>query len=92
MKRLSEREIEVLTLIARGLSNPDIAPMLHVSEETVKSHVANILAKLEAHTRAQAVAVWLASGDRPELADELIERAVIAQTEPLPNPGRPNSA
>jgi DNA-binding NarL/FixJ family response regulator len=78
MKRLSEREVEVLTLIARGFSNHEIAPRLRVSDDTVKSHVGNILAKLEAHTRAQAVAVWLGSEHRSTFRRELerrIERA-----------------
>ncbi len=53
---LSEREIEVLRLVAAGLSNPEIAKKLIVSPGTVKSHVHNIYGKLEARNRAQAVA------------------------------------
>ena len=54
---LSEREVEVLKLVASGQSNPDIAAALFVSEETVKSHVKNIIRKLRVSDRVQA-AVW----------------------------------
>ena len=74
-KRLSAREAEVLGLIARGFFNEEIAMMLHMSEETVKSHVWNIFAKLDVRTRDQAVAAWLASEDLSG-ADVLIEPAV----------------
>ena len=54
---LSERETEVVRLIANGLSNAQIAERLVISEKTVKSHVSNILAKLDVADRTQA-AVW----------------------------------
>jgi DNA-binding NarL/FixJ family response regulator len=54
--RLSARELEVLRLMAEGLSNPQIAKQLIVSEFTVKRHVANILTKLDLPTRAAAAA------------------------------------
>jgi DNA-binding NarL/FixJ family response regulator len=54
--RLSARELEVLRLMAEGLSNPQIAQRLIVSEFTVKRHVANILTKLDLPTRAAAAA------------------------------------
>jgi DNA-binding NarL/FixJ family response regulator len=53
----SAREIEVLQLVADGLVNREIGDRLYLSEETVKSHVRHLLAKLEARSRAHAVAI-----------------------------------
>ena len=53
---LSEREVEVLQLIAEGLTNPEIAARLFLSLNTVKVHTRNIYGKLGAHNRTQAVA------------------------------------
>jgi two-component system NarL family response regulator len=55
--RLTEREIEVLRLVARGMNNRDIAKALFISENTVKNHVRNILEKLQIHSRMEAVMV-----------------------------------
>jgi DNA-binding CsgD family transcriptional regulator len=55
--RLSQREREVLGLVAEGLSNPGIAARLSLSEHTVKRHVANILTKLDLPSRAAAAAL-----------------------------------
>jgi DNA-binding NarL/FixJ family response regulator len=55
LEELTPRESEVLRLIARGLSNNDIARQLVVSDATVKTHVSRIFAKLDLHDRAQAV-------------------------------------
>ena len=54
---LSPREIEVMTLLARGLSNAEIAQALVISEPTAKTHVSHILAKLDLRDRAQAIVV-----------------------------------
>jgi DNA-binding NarL/FixJ family response regulator len=53
--RLTERELEVLKLVAHGLSNRDIAGELYISENTVKNHVRNVLEKLQLHSRMEAV-------------------------------------
>ena len=59
---LTEREIDVLKLIARGNGNKQIADELSVSEATVKSRITNILSKLRAHDRAHAVTIGLKRG------------------------------
>ena len=53
--RLTDRELQVLRLVARGLSNKDVAKDLFISENTVKNHVRNILEKLQLHSRMEAV-------------------------------------
>ncbi|MGH2672485.1 MAG: response regulator [Actinomycetota bacterium] len=53
--RLTEREMEVLRLVAQGLNNRDIAKKLFISENTVKNHIRNILEKLHLHSRMEAV-------------------------------------
>lgn len=58
----TSREIEVLQLISDGLVNREIGQRLFLSEETVKSHVRHLLAKLQARSRAHAVAVGFRRG------------------------------
>ncbi|MGH3353133.1 MAG: response regulator [Nocardioides sp.] len=53
--KLTDRELEVLGLVAKGLNNREIAKRLFISENTVKNHVRNILEKLQAHSRMEAV-------------------------------------
>lgn len=53
--RLTDREMEVLKLVAKGLNNRDIAKALFISENTVKNHIRNILEKLQLHSRMEAV-------------------------------------
>ena len=53
--RLTEREMEVLRLVAKGMNNRDIAKQLFISENTVKNHIRNILEKLQLHSRMEAV-------------------------------------
>jgi LuxR family maltose regulon positive regulatory protein len=55
VEALSERELEVLQLMARGLTNPEIAERLYLSPNTLKAHAQNIYQKLEVHGRVQAV-------------------------------------
>ena len=63
---LTEREAEVLRLIAAGLGNRDIAERLVISEKTVKTHVSSILAKLHVEDRTQAAIYALRHGMAPE--------------------------
>jgi DNA-binding NarL/FixJ family response regulator len=62
VSRLTEREVEVLEMMARGLSNGEIASELFVSETTIKTHVAHILAKMGVRDRVQAVVFAYESG------------------------------
>jgi DNA-binding NarL/FixJ family response regulator len=59
---LSEREVEVLKLIANGKDNADIARQLHISPKTVKNHISNILMKLQIENRIQAAVYAVRSG------------------------------
>ncbi|HZY45099.1 MAG TPA: response regulator transcription factor [Anaerolineae bacterium] len=62
LERLTDREEDVLKLLASGLSNKDIASQLSLSEGTVKNHISAILAKLHANDRTQAVLTALKRG------------------------------
>jgi LuxR family maltose regulon positive regulatory protein len=64
---LSERELEVLQLIADGLTNQEVASRLYLTLNTVKAHTRNIYGKLDAHSRTQAVARARALGLLPPI-------------------------
>ena len=73
LSTLTPRELEVLQLLARGLSNAELATQLQLSDATVKTHVARILSKLRLRDRAQAIVVayetgLVTPGTRPPLA------------------------
>src|SRR5262249_46477729 len=61
-EELTEREVDVLQLVARGLSNQEIADRLVISEATVRAHVSSILAKLHLASRTQAALYALRQG------------------------------
>ena len=61
LRQLTDRERDVLQEVARGLSNKEIAAILHISEETVKVHIRNLLRKLDVRSRVAATVMWLES-------------------------------
>lgn len=61
LRQLTDRERDVLQEVARGLSNKEIAAILHISEETVKVHIRNLLRKLDVRSRVAATVIWLES-------------------------------
>lgn len=77
---LTERELEVLALIASGSSNPEIAESLYLSERTVKGHVSNIFAKLGARDRAAAIILAFEAG--------LVEPHTSTRAVPSTSPGQ----
>jgi DNA-binding NarL/FixJ family response regulator len=62
LSMLTPRELDVIRLLAKGLSNAELAATLHLSETTVKTHVTRILSKLDLRDRAQAIIVAYETG------------------------------
>jgi PAS domain S-box-containing protein len=81
--QLTEREREVMTLVAGGLHTDQVAADLFVSPETVKSHVHNAMGKLGAHTRAHAVAVALVTGQITWANDSSAAGGTLGDETPL---------
>jgi DNA-binding NarL/FixJ family response regulator len=86
--QLTDREREVLKLLVCGLDRKAISDRLHRSPDTVKTHIRNIAAKLGTRSAAEAVAVALSAGLRPELAG----RAGRYDAVQLPGSGAPSGA
>jgi DNA-binding CsgD family transcriptional regulator len=72
---LTEREREVLALIASGLRNADIAAALHITEKTAGHHVSACLRKLGARTRTEAAAMWVAGAPKMGSSPDVPEAA-----------------
>ena len=75
---LSPRELEVLALVAEGRSNKAIAEALFVSPNTIKTHVASLMNKLHADTRAQLAAIATRQGMHPNMAPGLNDIKTLA--------------
>lgn len=61
-QRLNDREVEILNLVARGMTDPQIAKRLNISPYTVHTYLARVRVKLRAHNKAQCVALGFVLG------------------------------
>lgn len=87
-RRLSDREYQVLHLIADGLSNKSIADTLVLSVETVRTHIKGVLRKLEARDRAHAVAIGFRLGLLTQHGERPPNAEGPAEARPVPASGR----
>jgi DNA-binding CsgD family transcriptional regulator len=74
VNELTEREEDVLFLVSHGYSNEEIGVILDISASTVRTHVQNILSRLNVHNKAHAVATWIRSGDDGGASERLVQR------------------
>jgi TolB-like protein/tetratricopeptide (TPR) repeat protein len=92
VEKLSPRQREVLRLAARGLTNREIASILGVSAETVRTHLASILERLEVSNRTEAAVAWHAWEAGAERVAEVLQRPAIAVLPLLPLEPGPRAA
>lgn len=78
IERLSARQREILELVAKGLTNDEIAGVLKVAPTTVRTHISQVLARLELSNRTEAAAAYVAWAARPEKIAVVLDRPAIA--------------
>ncbi len=78
VERLSARQREILALVAKGLTNEEIAGVLKIAPTTVRTHISEVLARLELSNRTEAAAVYVAWAARPEELAVILDRPAIA--------------
>ncbi len=89
LKILSERELEILQLLAEGKSNKDIAQDLFISTNTVKVHLRNIFSKLEVSSRTEAVLYILRATEPPAPNEIMADSPAAEEEDASPLPGEP---
>lgn len=78
IERLSARQREILELVAKGLTNEEIAGVLRIAATTVRTHLSQVLARLELTNRTEAAATYVAWTARPEKIAVVLERPAVA--------------